>query len=103
MKQNKTVNDVLKRGYAEKHEMDALEKDIGFSRFWTEDKEERFWGILLTEERFILANHPLEFFGSPPVIGLVGVHNKGIMDTDKSINEFKKVSDKYSEYLEVNP
>lgn len=103
MKQTKTVKDVLKRGYAKKHEFKVLEKEIGFNRFWTEDKEERFWGVLLTEEYFILANHPLDFYGSPPVIGLVGIHDKSVMQRDKSIEKFKAVIDKYSKYLEDNP
>lgn len=68
---------VLNRGYATDEEYDVLEKEIGFTRFWNEDQDERFWGIKLTEDRFILANNPLDFWGCPDVIGLVGVYTEG--------------------------
>ena len=83
------IQTVLDRGHAEQDETEELEKGIGLSRFWTEDREERFWGIRLTEDRFILCNHPIEFMGCPPVIGLVGIHKDHVMLTQPTLELFR--------------
>lgn len=89
-----TIETVLENGHATLEEFNILEKDIGFTRFWSEGQDESFWGIKLTEDKFVLANHPIDFWGAPDTVGLVGVYaetnSKNVMQYKPSVELFIK-------------
>lgn len=95
-----TIETVLERGYTTDEEYETLEKEIGFTRFWVESEDESFWGLKLTEDKFVLGNQPIEFWGYPSVVGLVGVYKEGkrnVMQTKPSVELFVKTNRQISE------
>ena len=92
----KTIGTVLNRGFAEKDEFQILDDNIGVTRFWTEELDESFWGIRLTEDRFILANQPIAFWNAPSMIRLVGVYeeinSQDVMQYKPSVELFMKTN-----------
>lgn len=92
----KVIQTVLKRGHALEEERKELEKSIGLTRFWSEDLDETFQGIELSENHFVLCNQPISFWGCPCVIDLVGVYgivgDKKVMNHKSSIDLFIKTN-----------
>ena len=92
---------LMEKGWVTKEEFKQLEKEVGFTKFVTENGDEAFWGVALSDTRFVLANHPAEFGGCPPVIGMVGVCEKHrVMKTQETLALFRKTGPSYLKYLE---
>ena len=99
----KKINAIIKRGYTLNEEYEELHNEKGnLIRVWSEEKDERFWGIKLgdNENLFILANDPISFWGCPrSVVGMVAWKDGDVMNHEKSIELFKKAGQEAIDYF----
>ena len=97
---------LIEKGWVTKEEFVQLKEEVGHTKFVTEDGGESFWGIPLSDDRFVLSNHPIEFLGCPPVVGMVGVykelHNRSTMLTQETLVLFRNNGPAYLKYLKEN-
>ena len=74
---------VKKRLYALDEEYVAISQQP--QQYWTESKDEHFWGVDLGDNLFLICNTVIEYLGGPrSVCGLVGYHNNRVMDHEKA-------------------
>ena len=84
---------IIERGKTSKSEYKRLYVQIEPKKFYTEDREEGFWGIPLNDEYFIFCNNLLTFFGHH-IIGRVGVHKNFVMLRQKTVEYFMQIDGK---------
>ena len=94
---------IVARGYTLNKEYEEICKPPLLTKIVSKEPPvERFWIIKVPNNPnlFIFANDVLEFMGGPrPSCGMVGWHDNGVMNSDKTIDLFIKAGKEAIDYF----